>query len=90
MSRPGKFDRNLIVIGAGAAGLVSAYIATAVKARVTLVEAGAMGGDCLNTVCVPSKALIQCARVAQQARDAAKFGVTVAEPLERFHDWRRG
>ncbi|WP_323845009.1 dihydrolipoyl dehydrogenase family protein [Microbulbifer magnicolonia] len=84
MSKPGKFDRNLIVIGAGAAGLVSAYIAAAVKARVTLVEAGAMGGDCLNTGCVPSKALIKCARVAQQARDAHRFGVGLAEPQIDF------
>lgn len=84
MNRPGKFDRNLIVIGAGAAGLVSAYIAAAVKARVTLVEAGAMGGDCLNTGCVPSKALIKCARVARQARDAAKFGVKLTGPQVDF------
>ncbi|WP_346837107.1 FAD-dependent oxidoreductase [Microbulbifer sp. SAOS-129_SWC] len=77
MTRPKTFDRNLIVIGAGAAGLVSAYIAAAVKARVTLVESGAMGGDCLNTGCVPSKALIHCARVASQVRSAARFGVRV-------------
>ncbi|WP_226876393.1 dihydrolipoyl dehydrogenase family protein [Microbulbifer hainanensis] len=77
MSKPKKFDRNMIVIGAGAAGLVSAYIAAAVKARVTLVEAGPMGGDCLNTGCVPSKALIHCARVAQQARTAGEFGIGI-------------
>ena len=77
MSKPKKFDRNLIVIGAGAAGLVTAYIGAAVKARVTLVEAGPMGGDCLNTGCVPSKALIHCARVAQQARTAGQFGVGI-------------
>ncbi|WP_299944183.1 FAD-dependent oxidoreductase [uncultured Microbulbifer sp.] len=80
MSRPKKFDRNLIVIGAGAAGLVSAYISAAVKAEVTLIEAGNMGGDCLNTGCVPSKALIQCARIAHWARRAGQFGVCVAEP----------
>lgn len=84
MSKPKKFDRNLIVIGAGAAGLVSAYIAAAVKAKVTLIEAGAMGGDCLNTGCVPSKALIKTARVAQQARDAARFGVRLAAPQIDF------
>lgn len=84
ITRPKKFDRNLIVIGAGAAGLVSAYIAAAVKAKVTLVEAGAMGGDCLNTGCVPSKALIQCARVARQAREAHKFGISVQEPQVDF------
>ncbi|WP_245720550.1 dihydrolipoyl dehydrogenase family protein [Microbulbifer yueqingensis] len=80
MSKPKKFDRNLIVIGAGSAGLVSAYIAAAVKASVTLVESGPMGGDCLNTGCVPSKALIKCARVARQAREAERFGVRLPEP----------
>ncbi|WP_226645450.1 dihydrolipoyl dehydrogenase family protein [Microbulbifer variabilis] len=80
MSKPKKFDRNIIVIGAGAAGLVSAYISAAVKARVTLVESGNMGGDCLNTGCVPSKALIQCARVAHSARVAKRFGVVLPEP----------
>lgn len=66
--KPKQFDRNLVVIGAGAAGLVSSYIAATVKAKVTLVEAHKMGGDCLNTGCVPSKALIQVAKHAQQAR----------------------
>ncbi len=75
--RPKRFDRNLVVIGAGAAGLVSAYIAAAVRAKVTLVERHAMGGDCLNTGCVPSKALIHSARVAAQARGAAHAGVRV-------------
>ncbi len=59
--KPSKFDRNLVVIGAGAAGLVTAYIAAAVKAKVTLVESHKMGGDCLNYGCVPSKALIKTA-----------------------------
>lgn len=54
-TRPRRFDRNLVVIGAGSAGLVSAYIAAATKAKVTLIEAGAMGGDCLNHGCVPSR-----------------------------------
>lgn len=80
MNKPAKFDRNLIVIGAGAAGLVSAYIAAAVKAKVTLIEAGEMGGDCLNTGCVPSKALIKCARVAHQVRVSEKFGVRSGAP----------
>lgn len=66
--RPRRFDRNLIVIGGGAAGLVSAYIGAALKARVTLVEARALGGDCLHTGCVPSKALIRSARLAHQLR----------------------
>src|SRR6185369_9242870 len=61
--KPARFDRNLIVIGAGSAGLVSAYIAAAVKAKVTLVEKHQMGGDCLNTGCVPSKALLKSAKV---------------------------
>lgn len=73
--RPKRFDRNLIVIGAGSAGLVSAYIAAMVKAKVTLIEAHEMGGDCLNTGCVPSKALIKSARVAHMVKDAARFGV---------------
>ncbi|WP_444937545.1 dihydrolipoyl dehydrogenase family protein [Microbulbifer sp. JMSA002] len=80
MKKPKKFDRNIIVIGAGAAGLVSAYISAAVKAKVTLIESGDMGGDCLNTGCVPSKALIKCARVAHSARTAGNFGVRLPEP----------
>ena len=82
--RPRRFDRNLIVIGAGAGGLVSAYIAAAVKARVTLVEAKVMGGDCLNYGCVPSKALIKSARVAQQMRDAGRFGLQSVAPVIDF------
>jgi len=73
--RPTRFDRNLIVIGAGAGGLVSAYIAAAVKAKVTLVEAHKMGGDCLNYGCVPSKALIKSARLAHQMRHAERYGL---------------
>jgi pyruvate/2-oxoglutarate dehydrogenase complex dihydrolipoamide dehydrogenase (E3) component len=69
-TRPARFDRNLVVIGAGAAGLVTAYIAAAVKAKVTLVEAHKMGGDCLNYGCVPSKALIKTATLARQMRHA--------------------
>src|SRR5213594_1577231 len=73
--KPAKFDRNLVVIGAGSAGLVSAYIAAAVKAKVTLIEKDKMGGDCLNTGCVPSKALIKSARVLAQMRSAADYGL---------------
>ncbi|MDL2338295.1 MAG: FAD-dependent oxidoreductase [Pseudomonadota bacterium] len=73
--RPSKFDRNLIVIGAGAGGLVTAYIAAAVKARVTLVEGHLMGGDCLNFGCVPSKALIRSATLAHQLRQAETLGL---------------
>ncbi len=78
--RPTRFDRNLIVIGAGAGGLVSAYIAAAVKAKVTLIEAHKMGGDCLNYGCVPSKALIKSARVAHQMRHGSRYGLTDASP----------
>ncbi len=73
--RPRHFDRNLIVIGAGAAGLVSAYIAAATRAKVTLIEEKALGGDCLNTGCVPSKALIHAARQVIQARRAQALGI---------------
>ena len=73
--RPKSFDRNLIVIGAGAGGLVSAYIAAAVKASVTLIEAHKMGGDCLNYGCVPSKALLKSARLAHQMRHASRYGL---------------
>lgn len=74
--KPKKFDRNLIVIGAGAAGLVSSYIAAMVKAKVTLIEAGEMGGDCLNYGCVPSKAIIKSAKVAHQTQQAEKYGLS--------------
>ena len=79
-TRPKSYDRNLIVIGAGSAGLVSAYIAATVKAKVTLVEANEMGGDCLNTGCVPSKALIKSAKVAHAMRNADRYGITPVEP----------
>lgn len=82
--RPRRYDRNLIVLGAGAGGLVSAYIAAAVKADVTLVEAHKMGGDCLNYGCVPSKALIKSARVAHQLRHADHYGLEAAEPSFSF------
>jgi len=77
--RPKRFDRNLVVIGGGSAGLVAAYIAAAVKAKVTLVEKHRMGGDCLNTGCVPSKALIRTARLLAQIRRAPEFGIRRAE-----------
>lgn len=77
-TRPARFDRNLVVIGAGSAGLVSAYIAAAVKARVTLVERHRMGGDCLNTGCVPSKALLKTAKLLAQMREAPKYGIRSA------------
>lgn len=74
--KPKHYERNLIVIGAGAAGLVSAYIAAAVKAKVTLIEAHKMGGDCLNYGCVPSKALIKSAKIAYQQQHASRYGLT--------------
>ncbi|PUE12666.1 FAD-dependent oxidoreductase [Limnohabitans sp. T6-20] len=82
--RPKIFDRNLIVIGGGAAGLVSAYIAAAVKAKVTLIEAHKMGGDCLNYGCVPSKALIKSAKVAHQMRHASRYGLSDVVPTFSF------
>ena len=82
--RPRSFDRNLIVIGAGAGGLVTALIGATVRATVTLIEKGEMGGDCLNTGCVPSKALIRSARAAHEVRTAAAYGVAPAEPDVRF------
>jgi pyruvate/2-oxoglutarate dehydrogenase complex dihydrolipoamide dehydrogenase (E3) component/uncharacterized membrane protein YdjX (TVP38/TMEM64 family) len=84
--RPAKFDRNLVVIGAGSAGLVSAYIAAAVKAKVTLIEKHRMGGDCLNTGCVPSKALIKSARVLSQIRRATDYGFKNASVEFDFAD----
>jgi pyruvate/2-oxoglutarate dehydrogenase complex dihydrolipoamide dehydrogenase (E3) component/uncharacterized membrane protein YdjX (TVP38/TMEM64 family) len=77
--KPRRFDRNLVVIGAGSGGLVSAYIAAAVKAKVTLIEKHRMGGDCLNTGCVPSKALIRSARLANELKKAEQLGF---KPIE--------
>ncbi|MEZ5562095.1 MAG: FAD-dependent oxidoreductase [Gammaproteobacteria bacterium] len=77
--RPERFDANVVVIGAGAAGLVSAYVAAAARAKVILIESGAMGGDCLNTGCVPSKALIRSARLAAYQRRASEFGLAASQ-----------
>jgi pyruvate/2-oxoglutarate dehydrogenase complex dihydrolipoamide dehydrogenase (E3) component/uncharacterized membrane protein YdjX (TVP38/TMEM64 family) len=74
-SKPTSFDRNMIVIGGGSAGLVTSYIAAAVKAKVTLVERHKLGGDCLNTGCVPSKALIKTAKLLHQAGKSQKYGI---------------
>jgi pyruvate/2-oxoglutarate dehydrogenase complex dihydrolipoamide dehydrogenase (E3) component/uncharacterized membrane protein YdjX (TVP38/TMEM64 family) len=74
-NRPARYDRNLVVIGAGSAGLVAAYIAAAVRAKVTLVEKHRMGGDCLNTGCVPSKALIKSARLVATMQGASRYGL---------------
>jgi pyruvate/2-oxoglutarate dehydrogenase complex dihydrolipoamide dehydrogenase (E3) component/uncharacterized membrane protein YdjX (TVP38/TMEM64 family) len=77
--KPRRFDRNLIVIGAGAAGLVTSYIAAVVKAKVTLVESHKMGGDCLNYGCVPSKALIRTATLLKEMRESTRYGIEHAE-----------
>ena len=79
-ARPRRVDYNLVVIGGGAAGLVSSYIGAAVKAKVALVERERMGGDCLYTGCVPSKALIRSARLAAEMRRAGEFGLGAASP----------
>lgn len=82
--RPKQFDRNLVVIGAGAAGLVTSYIGAAVKAKVTLIEANKMGGDCLNYGCVPSKAIIKSARIAHQIRHGEHYGLENVTPAFSF------
>ncbi|MEQ9547051.1 MAG: FAD-dependent oxidoreductase [Marinobacter sp.] len=73
--KPESYDYNLLVIGGGSAGLVSAYIAAAVKAKVALIEKHKMGGDCLNTGCVPSKALIRSAKAADTMRQGNRYGL---------------
>ena len=77
--KPASFDTNLAVIGAGSGGLVSAYIAAAVKAKVSLIEKNKMGGDCLNTGCVPSKALIRSSRINHYIHRADEFGIQGAQ-----------
>ena len=74
-TKPSSFDNNLIVIGARSGGLVSSIIASTVKAKVTLIERHKMGGDCLNTGCVPSKALIRSSRIAHYYQRAEEFGL---------------
>ncbi|SDI71164.1 FAD-dependent oxidoreductase [Billgrantia gudaonensis] len=85
-ARPAHFEHDIVVIGGGSAGLVASYIAAAVQAKVVLVERDRLGGDCLNTGCVPSKALIRAARVAQEVREAARYGVHAAEPQIDFRE----
>ncbi|GAB3674871.1 FAD-dependent oxidoreductase [Salinisphaera aquimarina] len=85
-SKPSHFDRNVIVIGAGSAGLVSALIAATVKAKVTLIEKGEMGGDCLNTGCVPSKALIRTAKLMHEIRNSERYGIRHASAEFEFAD----
>jgi len=80
--RPATFDYNLVVIGAGSAGLVSAYIGAATRARVALVERDKMGGDCLNTGCVPSKALIRAAALRSDIARSAEFGIQASAHVD--------
>jgi dihydrolipoamide dehydrogenase len=82
--KPKKFDANLVVIGAGSAGLVSAYIAATVKAKVVLIEKHKMGGDCLNTGCVPSKALIRAAKTKHYIHQADQLGIDDARGVVNF------
>jgi pyruvate/2-oxoglutarate dehydrogenase complex dihydrolipoamide dehydrogenase (E3) component/uncharacterized membrane protein YdjX (TVP38/TMEM64 family) len=84
--KPKSFDRNVVVIGAGSAGLVTSYIAAAVKAKVTLIEKHKMGGDCLNTGCVPSKALIKSAKLLSNMKRAEEFGFKSAKAEWNFAD----
>ena len=84
--KPKKFDFNTVVIGAGSAGLVAAYIAAAVKAKVALIEKGKMGGDCLNTGCVPSKAIIRTAKFLSHVKRSEEFGVHTASAEFDFKD----
>lgn len=84
-----KYDANLVVIGAGSAGLVSAYIAAAVKAKVILIEKDKMGGDCLNTGCVPSKALLSSAKLAAKMKHASKLGLEGVDITSSFKNVMR-
>lgn len=84
--KPKKFDYNLIAIGAGSAGLVTTYIGSAIKAKVALIERHKMGGDCLNTGCVPSKALIRSAKMLHEARNSEKYGIEKCDAQFNFTD----
>ena len=70
-----RYDHNLVVVGAGSAGLVAALVAATARARVVLVERHKMGGDCLHTGCVPSKALIASAKTVHQVNEATNYGL---------------
>ena len=85
-TKPACFDNNIVVIGAGSGGLVTSYIAAAVKAKVTLIEKHKMGGDCLNTGCVPSKALIRSAKLLSHIKRAADFGIKKVDAEFDFAD----
>lgn len=92
-SKPEKFDQNIVVLGAGSGGLVTSYIGAVVKAQVTLIEKHQMGGDCLNTGCVPSKALIRSSKLMHTIRHSEKYGVQQADgqidfakTMQRVHE----
>lgn len=85
-ARPRRFDRDIVVLGAGSGGLVSAYIGAAVKAKVSLIEKHRMGGDCLNTGCVPSKALIRSAKLKHQIDHAPAYGISSAQAQVEFSE----
>jgi dihydrolipoamide dehydrogenase len=86
IQKPESFDTNLVVIGAGSAGLVTSYIAAAVKAKVSLIEKHKMGGDCLNTGCVPSKALIRTARFVAENKRSSDYGISKSNVEFNFAD----
>ncbi|NOX27203.1 MAG: dihydrolipoyl dehydrogenase [Gammaproteobacteria bacterium] len=84
--KPKEFDTNMVVIGGGSAGLVTSYIAAAVKAKVTLIERHKMGGDCLNTGCVPSKAILRSGKMLSYMKRAKEFGFKSASADFEFKD----
>ena len=92
-NKPEKYDHDIVVLGAGSGGLVTAYIGAAVKAKVTLIEKHEMGGDCLNTGCVPSKALIRSGKLMSNIQHCEKYGVQnatgeidFAKTMQRVHE----
>ena len=92
-TKPARFDHDIVVLGAGSGGLVTSYIGAVVKAKVTLIEKGKMGGDCLNTGCVPSKALIRSGKLMHNINNSQKYGVQSAhgeidfkKTMQRVHE----
>ena len=84
--KPKKFDVNAVVIGAGAAGLVSSIIFAGGRGKVVLIEQGKMGGDCLNTGCIPSKSLIRTSRLMFDISHASEFGIEVGDREVNFRE----
>ncbi len=85
-NKPKFYDYNLVVLGAGAAGLVTSYIGATVKAKVALIEKHKMGGDCLNYGCVPSKAIIATAKKVHLTKKASEYGLKKVEIDFDFKD----